>query len=418
MKIRVTKKGPAQFFISISHTAKGEPQKKIRRTFKGSKADAEAHAQRLADQLLGGTIAGRRSEDVAALWPGFFADHVEGGGFSPATVKAWIDFNRIYLDPEFGACKVATITAKRVRQWIRKQREAGYKPGGINYRLRQLKCFLRWSHEHGHISTMPDFKLLRVQRNAEIYTREQIAAILETAYEYAVRDAHAQAQPGKVKKCEDSSWLQWGAMAYLLATTGLRKGELIALFCECVCLTRSEAYPHGYVLIRRSHFRGRILEETKGKEPRTLPLLKRGNDLLRLMMESHPTGRGPLFFRLKSAADGSKQVKLQTDASVAHGVGQVARAAGVIDPRAGQHAGRSTHKFRHSLLTALAGGGVALPIVQAVAGHKKLSTTQQYLHLTGGADLVTDIEHAIGERQEKGKARKNREIQQASPLNS
>ena len=51
--------------------------------------------------------------------------------------------------------------------------------------------------------------------------------------------------------------------------------------------------------------------------------------------------------------------------------------------RAGIKHGNGIHCLRHSFATHLMEAGVPLPIIQRLMGHTRLSTTAQYLHVTG-----------------------------------
>jgi len=76
-----------------------------------------------------------------------------------------------------------------------------------------------------------------------------------------------------------------------------------------------------------------------------------------------------------------------------------------IRTRAGLPRGFRLHDFRHNYVTAGAGAGVSLAVLQAVAGHKDPKTTARYIQL-GGSDPVRDAAEQIGTEFERalGKA--------------
>ncbi|MBK8840454.1 MAG: tyrosine-type recombinase/integrase [Hyphomonadaceae bacterium] len=76
------------------------------------------------------------------------------------------------------------------------------------------------------------------------------------------------------------------------------------------------------------------------------------------------------------------------------GVGRIRREAGIEDVR--------VHDLRHTFASIGAGGGVGLPLIGGILGHRQASTTQRYAHLADtplraaadfiGAEIAASLE--------------------------
>lgn len=148
----------------------------------------------------------------------------------------------------------------------------------------------------------------------------------------------------------------------LLATTGMRIGEALALHVEDLTLERDDE---------------RVQVLGKGGKRRTVllddPELLR---LLRRYLREHGYRRGPLF----RAERGTTTAPLTYQAVQARFAGYAA-AAGIT--------GASLHDLRHGHAQTLVNGGVSLSTIRKRLGHASVTTTQRYAEQ---ADSVADAE--------------------------
>ncbi|MDQ2961014.1 MAG: tyrosine-type recombinase/integrase [Candidatus Dormibacteraeota bacterium] len=163
------------------------------------------------------------------------------------------------------------------------------------------------------------------------------------------------------------------ALAY---DAGLRREEL------CVLRTDDIDPAHRTVRVRA--------ETTKTRRGRIVPYSASTGALLGAYLRHRrtlSTARGPLFLS-ESRRNYAQPITLWTWSKV---VRSIALRAGV--PRF------STHSLRHMCLTDLARSGWELHGIASFAGHRDLSTTLQYIHLSG-RDLAERLSNGMAEVHE------------------
>ena len=150
--------------------------------------------------------------------------------------------------------------------------------------------------------------------------------------------------------------------AYLIVLlggeAGLRCGEIMALRRSDVDLTT------GQICVAQSEWKGHVTAP-KGGKPRYVPLTTRLADALRATRHL----RGP---RVVCDAHG----KPLTQKIVQTTVGRVARKA---------NARPGVHILRHTFCSRLAMRGAPARVIQELAGHQDLKTTERYMHLSPSA---------------------------------
>ncbi|MGB8382243.1 MAG: site-specific integrase, partial [Dermatophilaceae bacterium] len=165
-----------------------------------------------------------------------------------------------------------------------------------------------------------------------------------------------------IRVIEAGAHQSWGDVVTILATTALRISEVSGLQVGDVDLVR------GLLHVLRQTYPGRgglITKETKGRRRRTVPII----DPLRPTLVRLTAGRqrderlvvGPRGGVITTA---SLRDATNWDALVRE-IGQT---------------GLVRHGLRHTALTWMADAGVALHILQRVAGHQDPAVTARYLH--------------------------------------
>ncbi|MFP4668041.1 MAG: site-specific tyrosine recombinase/integron integrase [Desulfobacterales bacterium] len=148
------------------------------------------------------------------------------------------------------------------------------------------------------------------------------------------------------------------AIVETLYSTGIRVSELVGLEVEDI------------------DFDARVIHVLgKGSIERIVPIGKKAVDAVRSYREAlygnsaktPDIWKGPLFL--------NKNGGRLSERSVARMLDQAARAAGLTVPVA-------PHDLRHTFATHLLDAGLDLRMVQELLGHKKLSTTQKYTHVS------------------------------------
>lgn len=148
------------------------------------------------------------------------------------------------------------------------------------------------------------------------------------------------------------------AIVEMLYSTGIRVSELVGLDVEDM------------------DFSSRVVRVLgKGSIERIVPIGGKAIKAVRLYREAMygssakttDIWKGPLFL--------NKNGGRLTERSVARMLDQAARAAGLTVPV-------SPHDLRHTFATHLLDAGLDLRMVQELLGHKKLSTTQKYTHVS------------------------------------
>ena len=215
-----------------------------------------------------------------------------------------------------------------------------------NYHLTVLRAFLRYLVQDEELEVYPPD---RVQRFKE--EERQVKVLFHDDLERLLSSPDVETKLGKRDK----------AILELFFSTGLRLSELRSLNRKDMNFTTREISVRG----KRSKIRVVFLSD------RCVEALKQ---YLECRLDHIP----PLFIRnlskAKDAIPPGEEFRLSR-ISIYNIVKKYARAAGIVsDP--------SPHTLRHSFATDLLRNGADLRSVQELLGHKDLSTTQIYTHVT------------------------------------
>lgn len=232
-----------------------------------------------------------------------------------------------------------------MRKYIVFLKENKYSRRSISRKVSSARSFFKFIHKEGIINVNPTLNLITPKINKKLpyflYSQEVNKLI--------------EAPPNKTL-----SGIRDRAILEVLYGTGIRVGELIILN------------------IRDIDFNEKIIRVFgKGSKERILPL---GNPSIRAIQE---------YLENKNLFNKNKFIKMNDkDALFLNRFGgrltarSIRRIITKYMKMAGLNKKLSPHVLRHSFATHLLGGGADLRSVQELLGHKSLSTTQIYTHIT------------------------------------
>lgn len=270
---------------------------------------------------------------------------------SPLTIKSYRESLQLFLD-QSDLHSPADIDKAAIRMYkhalhtyrTRSDGELGIR--SKNHHLTILRAFLRYLIQEEEMDTYPPDRVTRFkeeQRKVKVLFSDELERLL-TAPDTSNRT-------GKRDR----------AILELFFSTGLRLAELRRLNVKNVNFTTREMSVRGK--------RGKI---------RLVFISPRAAGTLKDYLESRVDAITPLFVRnpdrLRSVLPPGEEYRLSAN-MVYRLVKKYALEAGIVsDP--------SPHTLRHSFATDLLRNGADLRSVQELLGHKDLSTTQIYTHVT------------------------------------
>jgi integrase len=274
---------------------------------------------------------------LEAFAPRFLEGYAVANRQKPSGIAAKETILRVHLVPLLGTKKLDAITNEAVQRL--KHALSGRSAKTVNNVLAVLNRLLNAAVEWDVIERLPcTIRLLPIPKgSAGFYDFDDYECLVEAA-------------------CQEPQ-------AYLIVLlggeAGLRCGEMIALEWQDVDL------PKRQLCVQRSDWKGHVTAP-KGGRLRYVPLTVR----LATALRDYRHLRSP---RVLCQSDGSR---LSADI-VKHCVERAARRA---------HLSQSgVHRLRHTFCSHLAMRGAPARAIQDLAGHKDLSTTQRYMHLSPAA---------------------------------
>lgn len=215
--------------------------------------------------------------------------------------------------------KISTITQMDISNFVSSCRNAGLQDSTINVHLSKLATIFNRLLDDEIIDKKIKVKKIKLRsKEKNIISQEMEDVFLSKIKKEVHRD-----------------------LVVLLLETGLRINEALNLRKEHIDL--HEGFVYIYV--------------NKTDTPRAVPITSRAREIL-----SKRIGNADLFPRVKYAAF---YVALK----------KAAKAAGLPEDI-------TIHSLRHTCLSRLAKNGANASIIMAWAGHKKLTTSQQYIHMS------------------------------------
>jgi len=256
-----------------------------------------------------------------------------------STIKAKESIFRAHLIPKLGNKRLDRITPEDVQQL--KASLAKHHRKTTNNVLCLLNHMLSTAVEWNVLEKMPcTIKLGKVSATEMTFFESE-------QYERLISAAHALDARTHI--------------AVLLGgDAGLRVGEVIALEQSDI------DYRRNYLSIQRAEYVG-VVDLPKGGRSRRIPMTKR----LAAALHAHRHLRGDrVLYRDDGTTTTSKLLSVWLKKA---------------ERRAGLPVRGATHTLRHTFCSQLAMRGAPARAIQELAGHKDLTTTQRYMHLSPAA---------------------------------
>lgn len=272
-------------------------------------------------------------------------------GKSPLTVKNYSHQLNDFVKSTHAKSPEAIdkTTIREYKQYLHQFRDSFGSPLAVrtkNHRLTVLRAFLRYLVQEEELNILPPDRIQRFKEDPR-----QVKVLFEDAL-------------GRLLNAPDRETIMGKRDFAILTTffsTGLRLSELVSL-------NRRDINEH----TREMSVRGK-----RGKV-RVVFLSPAAIEAIKAYMDALDVACEPLFIRIvKDAPERTvrgEELRL-TQRSIQNVVKKYALIAGIVtDP--------SPHTLRHSFATNLLRNGADLRSVQELLGHKDLSTTQIYTHVT------------------------------------
>lgn len=258
--------------------------------------------------------------------------------YSPHTIKNYLsdleEFSKFLSGEE-----ITNVSYLTIRKFLAHLRSGNISKRSVCRKLSTLRSFFKFLQRDGYIKANPveSISTPKMDKKLPIFLDEKTAARLVTAPE-----------------AKDFQGTRDRAILETLYSTGIRVGELVGIDLSDV-----------------DFISGVIKVLGKGRRERLAPVGDKAVDAIREYMEHRSAKKmeekKPLFL--------NKSGKRLTDRSIRRVIERYIKKLSIKE-----HI--SPHTLRHSFATHLLNHGADLRSVQELLGHKNLSTTQIYTHVT------------------------------------
>jgi integrase len=293
--------------------------------------------------------AGHREPTLAEVAERFLVEHVRPK-LKPSTARCYEEHLRAKILPKLGRKKITAITRADVSKLHHDLRET---PGAANRVLATFSKLMslaeRWDLRPGGSNPCRGIERYRERRIERFLSSEELARFGEGLAEYEART------DGRDR--ERAMRREIAAALRLLLFTGCRRGEILSLRWEHVDLERGLLF---------------LPDSKTGRKPVVL-----GAPALAVLEGLAPRADGWVISGWKRS---------QPLVELRGAFAWVCERAEIPDLR--------IHDLRHSFASYGAGGGMGLPIIGALLGHRSTSTTARYAHLAN--DPLREAADRIG----------------------
>lgn len=342
VKIRPYRNGGYEVDIMI-RLANGKTHRERRKSPYSSKSASLRWGRERERHLLvhGPTSTASKKEvpTLAEFAPRYIEGYAKANGLKPSTIDTKLKHLRVQLLPEFGDKRLDAITSEDVQRFKAKYSALANKT--INGILGTLSTILKCALEWEVIDEMPaKIKRLRCAKpSTDFYDFDEYERLIEAAKTVGPEEL---------------------AFVLLAGDAGMRAGEIRGLHWGSVDFT------HRRIVVEKAEYEGQFTTP-KHDRIRTLPMTRRLAAALRKLKRG---GRDSLVF---SREGGVPITKGDYRRWLRHSF----KAAGLRV--------HGPHSLRHTFCSHLAMRGVSVRVIQQLAGHADLTTTQRYMHLSPGA---------------------------------
>lgn len=259
--------------------------------------------------------------------------------------------------------ELRSVTPGHVRAFV--YRDTLSRASQLSY-WRRIKAFFGWAVEAQHVPENPVLAVPRptaTRAGMKHLSPEQVGRLLT-----AVEAHHAPGSPIPEHIRTRDAYPLWARDAFeLYASTGLRRGEGIALRWSDVVWPEDSAWGVGYILVADE---GRVTgRRTKTGRSRRVTMIPRAERLLRrLKAETRRTSDASEV--VLKGADGLRAMSPDT---LSHNFRRYRKLAKLPDV--------PLHGLRHSFAVELLLRGASLMQVRDELGHATVQTTERYLEL-------------------------------------
>ncbi|MCR5462056.1 MAG: site-specific tyrosine recombinase XerD [bacterium] len=247
----------------------------------------------------------------------------------------YIDF----LKKKYEVKDLSDITNEMVKKYVQSLKKGGFESSSISRKISAIKAF------HKYISN--DLGITNVTVNLKKPKKEEKLPIV-----LSLEEINMMFDTIKTNEPLD---LRNRCMLEFLYGSGLRISELLALNTENISLHKKELHVIG-----------------KGNKERIVPLSDMAIDAFSKWMSK---GKSHIKTKNNNLLFVNKNGEKLTRQGVWKLIKQIAKDAGITKEI-------SPHTLRHSFATHLLNNGFNLRYVQFLLGHKDISTTQIYTHIT------------------------------------
>jgi site-specific recombinase XerD len=261
----------------------------------------------------------------------------------------WLDAERVPIE---------SIERRHVESWLGWLHERGLHPSTRLAIIHNIGAYFDWLAQQGLLSLGSPDALLRSNDLPKLprYLPRPIPRDIDVLLQQRWRKSRSRYKLGLL----------------LMRRTGLRIGELIALPCDCV-----QTDPRGHLLLKvpLGKLDNERLVPLDEKTAKLVFKLQRGSRRKRHWLLQTPTGK-------KTRYAPYRQALLETSSDFS-----------LPEPM-------TTHRLRHTYATTLLAGGMNLPSVMRILGHRDIRMTLRYTAVTDET-LVTEYATAIEKAQSR-----------------